>query len=81
LAGVLVIALGLSLTLAKRTRLGRPAPRWILSGGLVIETAELINLYVQEQWAAYLFLIALPFLLGPLAAEIRSLAARKNGSP
>jgi hypothetical protein len=66
---VLAIALGLSLTVAKRTWLGRSTVRWVLVISVVIESVQLVNLYVRQPWAAQLFWIVGPVILGMLAAE------------
>ena len=66
---VLAIALGLSLTVAKRTWLGRSTVRWVLVISVLIESVQLVNLYVRQPWAAQLFWIVGPVILGMLAAE------------
>lgn len=63
LLGVLVAALGLSLTIARRTWLGQPFARWFLVIWMPMEIVELVNLYVRRPWAAELF-----FIVGPVAA-------------
>lgn len=64
-----MIALGLSLTLGKRTWLGRPVFRWVLVIGVVMESVQVVNLYVRQRWAAQLFWIVGLVVLGVLAAE------------
>jgi hypothetical protein len=76
---VLAIALGLSLTVAKRTWLGRPIVRWVLVISVVMESVQLVNLYVRQPWAARLFWLVGPVILGMLAAEaIRTNRKRSN---
>jgi hypothetical protein len=56
--GLLLVGLGLSLTVARRTRLGRPVSRWAFVAGIAIEGSELVNLYVRHHhWTSALFFI------------------------
>jgi hypothetical protein len=82
--GIVTVALGLSLTPARRTRPGRPAARRILAGGLVVGAAQLVNLYRPEQWTAFLGLVAVPVVLAavPVARRAaRQPAARPTPPP
>jgi hypothetical protein len=71
LLGLLAAGLGLSLTVARRTRLGRRGVRWGLVICAVVEVIQLINLYVQRQWAAELFFLVGPVALGSVIAEVQ----------
>jgi hypothetical protein len=76
--GLLAAALGLSLTVAGRTRLGRRSVRWVLVLGAVVEVVQLVNLYVRQQWAADLFFVVGPVVIGAAVAEIRHHTARRG---
>jgi hypothetical protein len=78
LLALLAAGLGLSLTVARRTRLGRRSVRWALAVCVVIEIVQLVNLYVRQHWAADLFFILGPVVIGAAAAEIRHHTARRG---
>lgn len=79
--GALAVALGLSLTVARRTRFGWPWGTWALVMCLVLEGAQLVNLYVHHQhWTPFLFGIVPLVALAGLATQFRFRAARKQSS-
>jgi LytS/YehU family sensor histidine kinase len=78
LLGLLAAGLGLSFTVARRTRLGWRSVRWALVVCVVLEIVQMINLYVQQQWAAGLFFLVAPVALGAIAAEVRFRAGRRR---
>jgi hypothetical protein len=77
---VLAAVLGLSLTAARRTRLGRPFARWCLVATMYGGSAQLVNLYTHAYWAPYLFWLVGPVVLGALVAEFRYRGSREDGS-
>jgi hypothetical protein len=74
-------ALGLSLTVARRRRWGRPGFRWYASSNLIAGSAQLVNLYSRAGWAPYLFLLVAPPIVAGVLAEIRSSRRVDRASP
>ncbi len=79
--GALTVGLGLSLTVARRTRFGWPSGSWALLTCMVLEGVQLVNLYVHhEHWTPFLFgLVPLVALTG-LAVQFRFRPARRQSS-
>jgi hypothetical protein len=76
-----VMALSLSLTVARRTRWGRPPSQLVLAACVVGEGVELINLYTRASWAPYLFWVGAPFLFAIILAELRSARRAATARP
>jgi hypothetical protein len=79
--GVVAIALGLILTVARSSRYGRFFYRFMVASVLVIVSANLVNLYTRARWAIFLFSAPLLVLVMGAIAENRRLrrAAQPTG--
>jgi hypothetical protein len=77
--GAAAIALALSLTMARRTLLGRATARWLLAICLLGGSVQLANWYTSTNWADLLWIIA-PVVLAVAAAESRFRAGCKRTS-
>jgi hypothetical protein len=77
---VVTVVLVASLTVARRTRWGRPGSRWILAGCVAGEGAELFNLYTRADFGAYVFWLVGPFLIMAVVAGARSSHGAPSGS-
>jgi hypothetical protein len=77
---MLAALLGLSLTAARRTRLGRPLARWLLVAAMAGCGVQLVSLYTHAYWAPDLFWLVGPVVAGALAAEFRSRARREDNT-
>jgi hypothetical protein len=78
--GVIAFVFALSLTVARRTRLGRPYARWWLLIAVVVECAWLMFLYTQSHWADYLLWSTIPMVAALVTAEYRSRMGRGRSS-
>jgi hypothetical protein len=74
------IGLVLSLTLARRTFLGRPFARWLLVICVLGGSWQLTTIYTGDAWPLYLLVIIVPVVLAVIAAESRFRADRKRRS-
>jgi hypothetical protein len=68
----MAVALGLSLTVARHKRWGRPAARWYAASYLLGGGAQLVNVYTGSTWAPYLFVLIGPPLVAGVLSDIRS---------
>jgi hypothetical protein len=79
---ITVVALGVSLTVARCRRWARPASQWFLASCVVGTGVNLINLYTRAHWAPYLFWLVGPLLIASVVTAIlESVRSHRHGHP